>query len=126
MISLCTIILKFVQIPWPNGHMNNLEEFLDHVLTIFILLHKNTHPSLKKVRRGIKIDWISRSSQQEVFRKTSGLQLFLKKRLWHRCFPVNFEKFLRTPFLTEHLRWLLLDIELFPDRSTLHEILSFS
>ena len=21
----------------------------------------------------------------------------LKKRLWHRCFPVNFEKFLRTP-----------------------------
>ena len=26
----------------------------------------------------------------------------------HRCFPVNFEKFLRTPFLTEHLRWLLL------------------
>ena len=23
----------------------------------------------------------------------------LKKRLWHRCFPVNFVKFLRTPFL---------------------------
>ena len=22
----------------------------------------------------------------------------LKKRLWHRCFPVNFAKFLRTPF----------------------------
>ena len=22
----------------------------------------------------------------------------LKKRLWHRCFPVNFVKFLRTPF----------------------------
>ena len=21
-----------------------------------------------------------------------------KKRLWHRCFPVNFAKFLRTPF----------------------------
>ena len=31
----------------------------------------------------------------------------LKKRLWHRCFPVNFVKFLRT-LLTEHLRWLLL------------------
>ena len=25
------------------------------------------------------------------------------------CFPVNFEKFLRTPFFTEHLWWLLLD-----------------
>ena len=23
----------------------------------------------------------------------------LKKRLWHRCFPVNFAKFLKTPFL---------------------------
>ena len=35
--------------------------------------------------------------------------LFLKKRLWHRCFPVNFVKFLRTPFFIEHLWWLLLE-----------------
>ena len=28
-------------------------------------------------------------------------------RLWHRCFLVNFEKFLRTPFFIEHFRWLL-------------------
>ena len=42
---------------------------------------------------------------------------FLKKRLWHRCFPVNFVKFLRTLFLTEHLRWLLLA---FQSESTLH------
>ena len=34
--------------------------------------------------------------------------LFLKKRLWHKCFPVNLAKFLRTPFFTEHLWWLLL------------------
>ena len=33
----------------------------------------------------------------------------LKDRLWHRCFPVNFAKFLRTSFLTEHLWWLLLN-----------------
>ena len=26
----------------------------------------------------------------------------LKMRLWHRCFPVNFVKFLRTPYFTEH------------------------
>ena len=31
----------------------------------------------------------------------------LKKRLWHSCFSVNFAEFLRTPFLTEHLWWLL-------------------
>ena len=33
---------------------------------------------------------------------------FIKKSIWHRCFPVNFAIFLRTPFFTEHLRWLLL------------------
>ena len=32
----------------------------------------------------------------------------LKMRLWHRCFPVNFVKVLRTPYFTEHLWWLLL------------------
>ena len=44
------------------------------------------------------------------FNKVAGLRpaTLLKKRLWHRCFPVNFAKFLRTPFLTEHLWWLLL------------------
>ena len=35
------------------------------------------------------------------------LQLYLK-RLWHRCFPVNFVKFLIAPFLTKHLWWLFL------------------
>ena len=28
--------------------------------------------------------------------------------IWRRCFSANFAKFLRPPFLTEHLRWLLL------------------
>ena len=31
-------------------------------------------------------------------------------KLWNRCFPVNFVKFLRTPFFIEHLRWLLLHV----------------
>ena len=35
----------------------------------------------------------------------------LKKRFWHRCFHVNFEKFLRTSFLTEHLQWPFLNIK---------------
>ena len=38
----------------------------------------------------------------------SLLATLLKRRLWNRCFPVNFPKFLRTPFVqntfcTEHL-----------------------
>ena len=32
-----------------------------------------------------------------------------KKRLCNKCFLVNFGKFLGTPFLTENLRWLLLE-----------------
>ena len=34
----------------------------------------------------------------------------LKKRLWHRCFPVNFVTFLRTPFLQNTSGRLLLEI----------------
>ena len=43
------------------------------------------------------------------FNKIAGPATLLKKRLWHRCFHVNFAEFLRTPFLIEHLRWLLLN-----------------
>ena len=52
-----------------------------------------------------------RSNFQEVlFEKDLRSATFLRKRLWHKCFPVNFVKFLRTPFLTEHFWWLLLAI----------------
>ena len=34
----------------------------------------------------------------------------LKKRLWHRCVPVNFAKFLRVPFLQKTSGWLLLPV----------------
>ena len=45
------------------------------------------------------------------FNKVAGLRpaTLWKKKLWHRCFPVNYVRFLRTPFLTEYLRWLLLN-----------------
>ena len=38
--------------------------------------------------------------------KVAGLRsaTLLKKSLWHRCFPANFAKFLRTPFFTEYLQ----------------------
>ena len=69
----------------------------------------------------------SRSSRPEVFCKKGALKnfttftgkylcqsLFFNKvaglRLWHRCFPVNFVKFLRTSFFIKHLWWLLLQI----------------
>ena len=56
-------------------------------------------------------------SQGPFFNKVAGLKpatllkyrlaqrpaTLIKKRLWGRCFPVNFAKFLRTPFSAEHL-----------------------
>ena len=44
--------------------------------------------------------------------KVAGLRTatLLKKRLMHRCFPVNFAKFLRTPSLENTSRRLLLNI----------------
>ena len=44
--------------------------------------------------------------------RSSHLQLYQKKRLRHRCFPVNFAKFLRIPFSIEYLWWLLLNIRI--------------
>ena len=39
-------------------------------------------------------------NQSLFFNKVAALrpETLLKKRLWHRCFPMNFLKFLRTPF----------------------------
>ena len=69
---------------------------------------------------------IDRNNRTEVFCKKDAVKNFAKftgkhlsqslffikllgKRLWHWCFPVNFAKFLRTAFVTEHLWWLLPD-----------------
>ena len=46
----------------------------------------------------------SQNSQKNTCARAS----LLKRRLWQRCFPANFAKFLRTSFFTEQLRWLLL------------------
>ena len=56
---------------------------------------------------------ISQISQENIyvgvfFNKVAGLLQLYYKRLQHRCFPVKFVKFLRTPFFAEHRRWLLL------------------
>ena len=42
--------------------------------------------------------------QSRFFNKATGLRpaTLFKKRFWHRSFPVNFVKFLRTPFFIEH------------------------
>ena len=49
--------------------------------------------------------------QSLFFNKVAGLRTatLLKKRPWHRCFVVNFEKYLKTPFLQNTFGRLLVD-----------------
>ena len=48
--------------------------------------------------------------QRLFFNKVAGLRVttLLRKKLWHRYFPVNFAKFLATAFLQNTSGWLLL------------------
>ena len=62
------------------------------------------HKTLKKTKIFL-IRITDRSSRSEVF------------CVWHRCFPVNFAKFLRTPSLIEHVFWLLLNRDVFRTQS---------
>ena len=48
-----------------------------------------------------------------IFDKAAGLNAcrLIKKTLQHRCFPMNIARFVRTPFVTQQLQWLLLNID---------------
>ena len=41
-------------------------------------------------------------------KNTCARDSFSKNSLWHRCFPVNFVKFLKTPFWQNSSGWLLM------------------
>ena len=81
---------------------------------------RNTHQgcSVKKVFLEI-----SQNSQENTYARAFFLiklqalgrrpATLLKKRLWHRCFPMNLATFLTAPFVTEHLRWLFLSFKAF-------------
>ena len=90
---------------WPE----TLRNFRKKLMNGFYLEAVVQRCSVKKVFREI-----SQNSQKNTCVRVSfsiKLQVLLKKKLWHRCFPVNFAKFLRAPFITEHLWWLLLFIK---------------
>ena len=68
---------------------------------------KMTHQFIPSYARitGQRVTKQKLSSKGVLWKRPTTL---LKKRTWHRCFPVKFAKFLKTPFLIKHLRWLLL------------------
>ena len=80
------------------------QELFRHFIQEFSLFQKQSSRGVLQERCSLKF--------RKIHRKSPGLRPanLLKKRLWHRCFSVNIAKFLRTPFLTEHLRWLFCKI----------------
>ena len=98
-------------------HLNSAKFLITPILynKIFIWVQFNNFPNSNLMTSvilphrignvyAVKILNVIRSSRPEVLR----LAPLFKKRLRHRCFPVNFAKFLKTLSFTEHLRWLLL------------------
>ena len=74
-----------------------IETKMFYVIKIKILVHEKRIFKKTLVRTGEHFSsgcfcfWISEAAPATLF----------KKRLWHTCFPVNFAKFLRTPFFTD-------------------------
>ena len=82
-------------------------------LSSFHTLLRSSRPEVyckKSVLRNFEKSIGKHLCQCLFFNKVACLRpaTLLKKKLWHRCFPVNFAKFLRTPFLQSISRALLL------------------
>ena len=75
---------------------------IQSIAHIFALKYRNSHR--KCFLR------ISQNSQENIsarvsfFNKVADPATLLKKRLWHRCFPVNFANFFKNTNFKEHLR----------------------
>ena len=62
---------------------------------------------LEAVARRCFVEGVFIEVLQNSLENTCAIVLFLIKLQVLMCFLVNFAKFLRTPFPTEHIRWLL-------------------
>ena len=64
--------------------------------------------SIKKMFLKALLNWQENTCAKDSFLIKLQVCKFIKKKPWHRCFTVNFEKSLRTPFLRNTSGWLLL------------------
>ena len=92
-------------VPSPYTNYNNFASFTI-IFAIFIRI-----PVLLKISI-LKNLYFLKQPPRVFHRKRCCLKpaILLKKTLRHRCFPVNFAKFLRPSFLQNTSGWLLLDI----------------
>ena len=107
-----TIIFTFCLLqPWTHDPSESTERNLRSIQDFYIYRSSHRRCSVEKdVLRNFAKFTRKRLCQSLFFDKVAGLRpsTLLKKRLWHRCFPVNVEKFLKTPFLQNTSGRLLL------------------
>ena len=85
---------------WETWYIIQLFQIVFHTKELKLLLKSLIIFSWRNCDHRIISQMFFRSSQHPV--------TLLKKRLWHKCFPVNFEKFLRTTVLQNTSGRLLL------------------
>ena len=92
-----------------NNFVKAYEKRSSYVLGCYKVVSKRCGTNFRRshqrcsMKKGV-LKEISQNSQGNICSRVS----FLKKRLWHRCLPMNFVKFLRTPFLQNTTGRLLL------------------
>ena len=96
--------------------MVNYDSFKNQRKTLKLAVAISHHRKCS-VRKGVLRNFAKPTGkhlcQSPYFNKVTGLTpaTLLKKTPWHRCFPVNFAKFLRTPFLQNTPGRLLLSCQ---------------
>ena len=98
-------------------YVTKLVEIATKSSLLIMFSKKNLFKSIRKILKSTIAEAVTRNcSIKKVFLEFSQNSqenkhlcqpestTLLKKRLWDRSFPVDFANFLRTPFLTEHLR----------------------
>ena len=113
--NILFLLINYTWIYYSTENATELEIVLYknfQLLSIFLTAIRSSRPGVfcnKCVYRNFTKFIGNHLCQSIFFNKVQGLACnFNKKRLCHRCFPVNFVKFLRTPFFIGHPYWLLL------------------
>ena len=93
-----------ISLPLGRFQTFTLQNVIDGFKHYILLIFRSSHWRCS-VRKGVIRNFSKFTGKQLYqslyFQKVAGLRpaTLIKWRLWPRCFPVNFEKFLRTPVL---------------------------
>ena len=112
------ILLSFYDLLFPILSKCQRITAIDLLSFIVLLTYRSSHQKCS-MKEGILRNFTKFTGKhlcQSLFlNKVAGLTpaTLLKKRLWHRYFPVNFVKFLRTTFLQNTSQRLLLNLDFY-------------